>query len=407
MRPVRRSRGLSLLELMLAFVLILLVTLYLMSLFASGQRHNLRAQQYSTGVFLANDKLQELLALPADALDDETGAFSAPFQDYAYTVTVRDYEDDLRELEVLVRSPIGAVAMARTLHGDVRSQGLTVNPSTHQLALTVAGETRLGKFTDNDAGGDVFTMLDPAGPAPNPAAVAGQPGWNLLWVVDQEDGPVPFREASSPPWGAPVAVPSPAGLPTPRFSGAAMDRFGSRLYLADAANRGLWMLADTGTPSWRTPTPIAPEDPPLGAPAAVATDLFGSLVWVADREFQCLRKLLVTSTPPPYPAADLEAEPGVGYWHRTRFRPAQGMAQPAGVAMDPNGWAVYVLDQGALRRFVDDTGEWTVLSELPEDLIRAGPAGLAHDPFANVFYVNSRRGSRYKYTFSSDTWESF
>lgn len=123
-----------------------------------------------------------------------------------------------------------------------------------------------------------------------------------------------------------------------------------------------------------------------------------SLIWVADSDYQCLRKLLSPSASSAYPGTDLESAGTLGNWHRKRFRPPAtlGMGSPIGLAMDLQGWAVYVHDRSRLYQFVDSTGAWTLLGTFPPDLLQDLPSGMTTDRFGNVFFLTTERGSLWK-----------
>jgi len=123
-----------------------------------------------------------------------------------------------------------------------------------------------------------------------------------------------------------------------------------------------------------------------------------TLVWVADQDYQCLRKLICPAAQAAYPAVQLESAGALGSWHRTRFRPPaqMGMGSPSGLAMDPLGWAVFVHDRARLYRFVDSSQSWDLLGDLPLDLINESPSGLSTDRFGNQLYLSSEQGSLWK-----------
>ncbi len=63
-----KKRGITLLETIVSAQILLIVSLFCMAVFGQGQRHDLRARQFSTCSFLANQKMQELHCVPPEQL---------------------------------------------------------------------------------------------------------------------------------------------------------------------------------------------------------------------------------------------------------------------------------------------------------------------------------------------------
>lgn len=394
---MRRPRGASILEILLAILILFLATLYLLSMFASGQGFTVRGREYSATTFLAQNRMEELLAAPADVLAAGSGKFTPPHEDYAYEVRISDYEGDLKLVEVVVTSPRGARSRLQTLRRVETFFGIACDPAANRLVYAAPGQAQLQLLQDGGS-----ATAGPALPEGQPGAVAGHPGLGLLWGVDQSVGRVTYLPTDRP--AATLEPPSALGQERPRFAGAASDAWGNRLFLADRANRGLWILHDSaplGGRGWNSRSPLAPEEPALGTPSGVGTDAAGSVVWVADTEAQCLRMLRLTAPADP---SGYEAEPGVGWWSRTQFRPPDGLQAPQGVAVNPWGSTVFTVDSKNLARldFVPRVGGgydalWT-LTALPQALQDARPSGVCFDPFRNVVYLNTRTGQVWKHT---------
>lgn len=393
-----RPRGAALLEVLLAALLLFLATLYLLSLFASGQGFALRGREYSAATLLAQSRMEELLAAPADALQAGPGRFPPPHQGYTCEVRTEEFQEDLLLLEVIVTSPRGARSRLQTLRRVERFFGVACDPAAETLVFTAPGQARTllleegGRPTEGPG-------LPEGG---QPGAVAGLPGLGLLWAVDQDGARLGYLPSGGR--AEALAPPSALGGEPPRFAGAAMDPAGNRLFLADRANRGLWILNDSaafGGRGWDARSPLAPEDPPLGVPSGVGADASGSVVWIGDTEHECLRMLRLSTPADP---GGYEREPGVGWWSRTRFRPAEGMGSPQGVAVNPWSSAVFTVDSRDLLRLDFVPGPagghrqaWT-RTPLPEALAAARPSGLCFDPYRNVVYLNTRGGQVWKHT---------
>jgi DNA-binding beta-propeller fold protein YncE len=169
------------------------------------------------------------------------------------------------------------------------------------------------------------------------------------------------------------------------------DLAGSQILLADAANRCLWLWNGT---NWQ---PRSAQDPALGQPTALAADPALSLVWVADADFQCLRKWVSSQGAAAYAASELETTSG-GAWLRRRFRPpaSLGLGSPLGLAMDPHGNRVYLHDRGRLLAFSEAPNRWELLGVFPNRLIEQGPSGLACDRFGEHLFVATEQGALWK-----------
>jgi len=402
--------GLSLLELLLAVLLVFLASLYLMSLFSSGACLALRAREYTVATLLARSRMERLMASPMDAILPGQGGFPKPHGEYRWEVRVEDYEGDLKMLELAVTSPRGVRSFLRTLRRQVGFFGVACDPAAHRVVFAVPGQAAV-QVLEEDGEVTRGPALPGGASPPQPGGVAGGPGLGYLWVVDQANLNVHyFREPQAGVFdGGEPRVPCP--VPTfasPRFAGVATDASANRLFLADRANRGLWILSDApafGPGPWGTGRPLAPREPALGVPSGVAADASGSVVWVADTENRCLRKLLLGDGPAP--GRDFEEEPGVGWWCRRRYRPDAGLGVPQGLAVNP--WSSAVLcvsdsDLWVLDFFPGPSGDfqesWRRIP-LPQDLVGARPSGLCLDPFRSVVYLNTRSGQLWKHTLAA------
>lgn len=404
----RRPSGASVLEVLLGLLVLFLASLYLMGLFVSGQGFELRSREYALAGFLAQGRMEELLAAPAESLGPSRGFFAAPHEGYAWQVQVEDFEEDLQRVRVTVTSPRGARSTLDTLRRVEAFYGVACDPAARTLVYATRGEGAVRLL--EDGGTPVPGPGLPAGAGePRAGGLAGGPELGLLWVVDQGNPVLRyFRVDGSGGFDAGEALEMPA-RPFPAgasFAGAATDAAGNRLFLADRASRGLWILRDAevyGGRAWEPRCPVAPEDPPLGVPAGVALDAAGSLAWVADAENGCLRLLLLDPASTPAPREDYEEEPGLGWWSRRRFQPPGGMGAPQGVATNPWSSVVCAVDEThlAVLEFVPRVGggyaeAWSRVP-LPEELVEARPSGICLDPFRNVVYLNTRSGELWKY----------
>ena len=418
----RQVSGLTLAELIIAFVLVLLLLLYTISSFVASHRYIVRGKEYSTALFLAQTRMEILHVTPiSDVKPIEPGVahFDPPFENYFYDVSLQDWEGDLKQLDVKVTSPRGAVARIKTLRQDQSFQGVVTDPATNRVIFSVPGSTQLHVYDDVPGYGSRGTQSTlPKSLNGDIGSLAGDPGWNLLWAVNATDNSiVPYREQEPNPWGTPLSIPKVTEeLASPRIADIAMDLMGNIVFIADWSNRGLWVHID-GVPGVANGARTgfymdglhAPVQPPLGIPSGVSTDPTGSLVMVADAENQCLRKLFVnlsnpSEIPPGHQAEDLEYAEGLGYWLKTPLRHEKGMGAPQGVVLNSSGWAVYTIDRAYLYRMVEETPgvyEWDRW-ELPTALADGGPSGLAYDEYDNVIYVTTKNGALWKHKVAAE-----
>jgi DNA-binding beta-propeller fold protein YncE len=418
----RVSRGLSLTELIIAFVLVLLLLLYTISSFVSSHRYIVRGKEYATALFLAQTQMEMLHATPISDIQEigpGVARFEPPFENYFYDVSLNDWDGDLKQLDVNVTSPRGAIARIKTLRQLQSFQGVIADPATNRLVYTVPGSNLLHYYDDAPGKPGTLSAALPNGGVPG--GLAGDPGWNLLWAVNTTDNSiVPYREQNPGPWGTPIEIPKVSEeLASPRIAGISMDIMGNIVYIADWSNRGLWVYLD-GVPGMKNGTKTglyrdelhAPVQPPLGIPSGVTTDPTGSLVVVADTENQCLRKLFVnlgnpSARPEGYKSEELEFAPGLGYWLKERLRHDKGMGAPQGVVLNSSGWAVYTIDRAYLYRMIEQTpGEYDWKRwELPKELADQGPSGLAYDEFDNLIYVTTKNGGLWKHKVATPEWK--
>ncbi|MBX3171834.1 MAG: hypothetical protein KF760_30765 [Candidatus Eremiobacteraeota bacterium] len=401
-----KKRGISLLETIVSVQILLIVSLFCMSIFGQGQRHDLRARQFSTCSLLANQKMQELTSQPVRQLRKQlvnaiSGNFSGDFADYSYNVTLSDYEPGLSHLEVVARSHLGCLSRCSLLiPSEVSGRGIASDPDTSRIyyvgvdSATGEGKSRLTSFSDP---GSPPTDGPPTADGLALSGVAGSPGQNWVWGISPEGTMTGFNEQTNQ-WVAAEEAPGSPPLAT-LFHSLACDASAHRVVASDVANRCLWLYDYdwvSGPPYWYA-RPCRPSVIPLGTPGAVATDPYATLVWVADTENNCLRKFLFSDDVAPgnpnlEPVWSSNGRP-VGYWDRRAFRPNEDfLGTPCGIAMDEQGSQVFVADRGRVWRFEEATDKWTPIctfASLGGDL---RPAGMTCDRFGTVLYISCYDG---------------
>jgi Tfp pilus assembly protein PilV len=102
---VRRKKGISLAELMVAVVIMVTSVLLLMGMFSAGTIRIRQARAVATASFLAKEKMEEVLT--ESEITDAEGSFTIPFNEYGYKVTKKEYIETpaLEQIEVTVTAP--------------------------------------------------------------------------------------------------------------------------------------------------------------------------------------------------------------------------------------------------------------------------------------------------------------
>lgn len=400
-----KTRAFSLLETVVSVQILFIVALFCMTMFGQGQRHDLRAREFSLCTMLVNQKAQELSTLPPVELRQRlasplVGNFSGSFAEYRFQASLSDYETGLSLLEVESRSPLGCRSRCTLLvPSETSGRGIALDPGTSRIYFVggpAGGPSNNFLSSFWDVGGPLTTTDTPAEPGGNAlSGVAGTPGYGFLWGLTPEGGPVVLEETTPLTWQAPEATPTSAPLP-PRWHSVACDASCARAMFSDLNNRCIWLFdCDSNAAPFWIDSPCRPVSHPLGSPGALTTDPFGTLVWVADREHNCLRKFLFGPTIPPgypNPGLNLEAWPASGpvrgYWDRRSFRPPNDfLGTPEGIAVTAGGSHVLVVDRGTLWAFEETSSASTWVRLV--DVGSAGrPAGLAIDPSGTCAYIN-------------------
>jgi hypothetical protein len=410
-----KKRGISLLETVVSVQILLIVSLFCMSMFGQGQRHDLRAREFSACTQLANQKMQELSSQPILQLQKTLATpiaakFTGDFADYNYTATLSNYEPGINLLEVVTHSQLGCFARCNLLVPSEASGGGIVSDAdtsriffVHMNPATGQGSAFLTSFWD--IGAPVTPVDGPAAPDGKPlSGVTGAPGNGFLWGLTPDGAMTGFNDLTNA-WNTAEAAPGSVPLPT-LFHSVCCDASAHRAIASDVANRCLWLYDYdwvSGPPYWYS-APCRPSKFPLGAPGAVVTDPYATLVWVADTENNCLRKFIFSDTAPPgYPPGTLEpwqvSGTTVGYWDNRSFRPNNDfLGTPCGIAMDRQGSQVFVADRGGVWAFDEAASTWTRICTFASLSLPPRPAGIACDRFGTVVYVNCYDGRVLKVT---------
>lgn len=107
-----RTKGFTLIEIQIAILVLLVCSLAIMSLFATGFRAGKKAKVLTIASFLAREKMEEALELLSSSPENEKnfpqeGHFPEPFSQYQFSVTLSEDENSplLRRVKAVVEGP--------------------------------------------------------------------------------------------------------------------------------------------------------------------------------------------------------------------------------------------------------------------------------------------------------------
>jgi hypothetical protein len=362
MRPAR-SRGLSLIEVLISLFLLFIVSVYLLQLFAGGFRTFDRSLELTTATLLAQQKMEQELIY--DVVQPATGSFSGAYGDYKYSVASTLVNDELTRVVVDVTGRHGVTAHLVTLKaGPVDFAGIGNDVTASNAVFRRQEGFVPDALSQNQASttSGVFTVLAQLPANGKPAGVAMDPYASGAWVADRVNKAIWFSTLSGgTTWKGPYA-PS-AGLGTP--GGVATDDQTCICWVADQTNKCLWYYR-AADDSWRQ---IPAAIPPLGRLAGVATDSFASHAWVVDATNQCVRMW------------DDESKT----WDPTQY--GQGvLASPRGIAVPRAGQGlIYVVGKDTLYTIDTTTNSLAASRQIASGMVGSG---LSSDPFGSTFWIN-------------------
>nr|MCR5661396.1 hypothetical protein [bacterium] len=232
-------------------------------------------------------------------------------------------------------------------------------------------------------------------------SVTGAPGRGFAWASSANEPKILYMRFSADSVlqsTSTYSVPESQYAQKPVFADIASDYWGSRLYCADIVNKAIRVAEHSGANvKWKT---VSPVKEPLGKPVGLGTDEFGSILWIADGENDCLR-LLHTDPTETVPAGAEKAQ-GIGWWDKSVSIPysVRGLR---GLAVNKQGSAVYTVDSACLyilSSFTSDGASWSK-ADLPKKLCDASPSGLACDAFRNAVFINTVSGGLWHFDVNS------
>lgn len=393
----RKFCGYSIVEVLMAVMLLFLATSYLLGMFAAGRHYMLRSREYSTALLLARSKMEQLLAVPAESMASySTGMFKKPFNKYSWKVNIEEYDSGLSALNLEVKAPSKVIATLRTLRKVSVFRGVSCDSYTNQVIYLDGKGSVLRMFSDGKA-----QALKSFSSSWRAGGVTGAPGRGFAWASSANEPKILYMRFSADSVlqsTSTYSVPESQYAQKPVFADIASDYWGSRLYCADIVNKAIRVAEHSGANvKWKT---VSPVKEPLGKPVGLGTDEFGSILWIADGENDCLR-LLHTDPTETVPAGAEKAQ-GIGWWDKSVSIPysVRGLR---GLAVNKQGSAVYTVDSACLyilSSFTSDGASWSK-ADLPKKLCDASPSGLACDAFRNAVFINTVSGGLWHFDVNS------
>ena len=157
-RPLKEESGYSLVEVMVAIIIMALAILPMAGMIDMGLRSTTEGSKYDKARMLANLKLEQAKNLPFDSLDDTIRDVRDNFPEDAGTVTAYDPDTGHYESGAMPAPPGFPTSMTYVVEKQYMAQ-----PST-----------------DPGAASEDFRLCDPGGSDP---ATACDPGTNLIRVT--------------------------------------------------------------------------------------------------------------------------------------------------------------------------------------------------------------------------------
>lgn len=111
------NRGMTLAEILMAFFLLTLMTLFVIAMFTAGMRHYKRMDITSTVDALGQRLMDETMAAPLSEVNSRAGNFEAPFADYAYNLEVNNFSGTMDKISLTVTGPEGVARSMDALRG--------------------------------------------------------------------------------------------------------------------------------------------------------------------------------------------------------------------------------------------------------------------------------------------------
>ena len=393
----RLKSAYTLLEMMISLGIVFCAAAFLFSLYAFGARSRLSTDNYTTAVFLAQAKMDELHNIGVDKLAAvQQGQFAKPHDNFTWQAELTSFNRDFCLITLRVWCKQYPHCTLRRLGSQSNSASVAAHCYDSEVTTNGAASSAcfsLRSYWNNALLGQSVGKL---GKNWRTSIHWGYPGSGLVWLVDNSAHQIArltFNRGGQNLTADKFAFPMPQQGYTPHLTGLAGDCMGSFVFCADSANRALWVLDDSqqsGHPVWQKDCFVSKKTP-LSAITGITCTQYGDQVWLCEGSRRSLRQFFWGHKP----AAAKEAAGSCGYWGDRIDIPYAGAGQLHDVAVNAWGSVLYTVDNQFVYVLIYDNGSgagrWQKI-ELPLVLRQAGPKALWVDPGNSRLYVNTEKG---------------
>lgn len=402
---LKDKHGYSLLELLIAISLLFIASFYLFSLYAYGCKAAKNSRTANTSVFLAQEKLEEIRPFANDLYSQSAnGEFAKPYEGYKWKAEIKPFLDTLGLLQVSVWNKNSPPCHLRVLCAKPGYGSISSDLHDNEVIYTVPKNkmcfNRYSYWKEASQQFPSLTKLDNW----KTSSIAGHPERGLVWMADGEQAKIArcvYVDSELRKYDI-FEPPHKADEQKPYFVDIAGDIMGNFLFVADSANRVLWILDDSDPKDtkaqWLGGKCWPCYEDPLGDISGVACDQYGESVWVCEGAKRSLRLFCG------------------GKWITKMVVPYSGSSPLKGIAVNPWGSAIYTYDSSYLYTLIYSDAPYWRKVELPYELMARDPQGICCDPYNSRLYMNTSEGhpwlitpqndgSIFKENFSSTGWK--
>lgn len=368
-----KERGYTLIEILIAVVILTCATLITMELFPAGFKLNTKSRNFSKAIFLAQGKMEELIREPASINTIGSGVFSGLFSRYKYSYSKESYVQDpnFSVLKVTVTGPGQEQSVLCTLiKGDTEIEGIDADIGATVIWVVDRRKSGLQCFDiENNSFSPLTNLKDENGNTVFPGDVAVDGGADTIFVLDRSSKKIAYNTINNINNGNPwKIIASPGG----EWEPVAIDSdFGGTIWVADQKNKRLCRWNGSAWNYYALPD--------NGIPIDVAVNAFGDIVWVSDKENKKILGLFYNGT-----------------WSSDNKQNLPNNGIPGTISTDAAGQKVYVLNTSESRIDIFESNEnsWSSRS-VPISVVRAGLATT--DLGATVLWINDISVRKLKY----------
>ncbi|MGM9992235.1 MAG: hypothetical protein ACI376_05225 [Candidatus Bruticola sp.] len=397
----QRQFAYTLIELLMGLFLIFAAASCLFSTYAFGSRANLGTDRFTTAINLGQAKMEELQNRPWASLSARMqGKFSAPYQDYSWSVEVSEFSQDFALLTLYTGHKGAPLCTLRRLLGKDRLASISAHTYASEVAFTDRNfSTPFGKYNlwlPSSCEQELFGNL----PKDDIGAVCGYPAQGIVWlaylrlpklcrlIFDSEGKHIGTKN---------IAIPKLTYEYEANIVDIASDQMGCFVFCADRANQSIWVLDDSqnqAQSSWNNGMCLTSRSNPIQDLRSITCDQYGTSVWICEGSLRRLRQFYWGSLPQKIE----EKINNYAAWGSCFKVPFSGAGRLHSVAVNSWGSAVYTIDNkfmyGLIFQECSGAGQW-IKAAMPEELCRSGPRALWVDPGSSIIYINTLYGGQW------------